>query len=164
MKIILYTTADENIKVNKTLNNSKELYGTLREECSVINPIIEIESVNISNYNYCYIEDFNRYYFIIDIIAVNNKFWKITLHCDVLMSYADSIKKLEAKILRNTNEYNLMLEDNQLNRYVDDRIQTFNFPNSLTIKQDNTDNPPTDSTEIPFDTYHFYLTLIGGGE
>lgn len=151
MKIILYKTADENVKVSKSLNSPIELNGTLRAECSVLNPTIEdiTPNVNISNYNYARIEDFNRYYYITDIVAVNNKLWKVSLKCDVLMSYADGIRSLKANILRNSSDYNLMLEDNQLQTYADDRVQTFNFPESLT--------PKTESQ------FKYYLTLIGGG-
>lgn len=150
MKLYLYTTPDENNKVSKVLNNQIMLEGTLRAECSVLSPSIEIEtSVNIANYNYAYIEDFKRYYFIGDITAVSNRLWKISLRCDVLMSYASAIKKLEANILRNPYDYNMMLEDNQLNKYADDRVQCYNFPNALTGVENQ---------------FKYYLTLIGGGE
>lgn len=150
MKIVLYKTADENIRVTKSLTDSMELIGFLRGECSILNPTIEIESdMNISNYNYARIEDFNRYYFITDIVSVNNKFWKVSMRCDVLMSYANSIKKLEANVLRNKSQYNLMLEDNNLTTYSDDRTQCFNFPNTITAGGTN--------------QFKYYLTLIGGG-
>ena len=152
MKLYLYQTADTNNKLIKQLTDEILLQGTLRTECSVLNPVIEIETaVNISNYNYARIEDFNRYYFITDITATSDLLWKITLRCDVLMSYASDIKKLEANILRNSNDFNLMLDDVQLNKYADDRVQCVNFPVSLTGINGS-------------GQFKYYLTLIGGGK
>lgn len=150
MKIVLYKTADENIRVTKSLTDSMELIGFLRGECSVLNPTIEIETdTNITNYNYARIEDFNRYYFITDIVSVNNKFWKVSMRCDVLMTYSSDIKDLTANIKRQKTDFNLMLEDNELSIYADDRVQCFNFPHSL--------------TPISGNQFKYYLTLIGGG-
>ena len=160
MKIILYKTADENVKLRKTLSEPIELNGTLRAECSVLNPSIEVEKVDsiegekvgsIATYNYAYIEDFGRYYYITDIVAVTDKFWKISLKVDVLMSYGDDILQLEANVLRNEYDFNLMLDDKQLNRYADDRVQCVNFPVTL-------------SGSVNTGGAKYYLTLIGGGQ
>ena len=65
MKLCLYITGDANNQVKKNLTNEIILNGTLRAECSVMNPTIEIETEeNISTYNYAMIEEFNRCYFI----------------------------------------------------------------------------------------------------
>lgn len=150
MKIILYKTSDENNKVIKTFSAQIELSGTLHSECSILNPIIEDikPPENISSFNYAFIEDFNRYYFITDISVINNQLWKISLRCDVLMSYAEDIMQLDVNILRNIYDYNLMIEDTKLPTYSDDRIQCFNFPKTLTNKGN----------------FKYYLTLIGGGQ
>lgn len=151
MNIYLYKTADNNNKVVKELTEKIVVTGVLRTECSVLNPIIEIETVlNISNYNYAKVEDFNRYYFITNIDVINDKLWKISLRCDVLMSYASDIHELDVNILRNPSRFNLMVEDNQLQKFADDRIQCYNFPNSLLSGSEN--------------QFKYYLTVIGGGE
>lgn len=53
-----------------------------------------IEAVNPSTYNYCYISEFGRYYFINNITSVRNGLWKIDCSVDVLMSYKTSILNL----------------------------------------------------------------------
>lgn len=150
MNISLYQTSSSNNTLFKSLASEKTLQGILRSECSVLTPIIEIETdTNISAYNYAYIGDFGRYYYITDIVAVTDRLWKVSLKCDVLMSYANEISSLQVNVKRQKTEFNLMLEDNQLPLYADDRIQCYNFPISLTISPNQ---------------FKYYLTLVGGGE
>lgn len=95
MNIILYTTGSERERITKILTNAYTLTGSLRGESSVINPSFIIEAENISTYNYCYIDSFNRYYFITNITSVRTNIWKIDCAVDVLMSYADEILNLD---------------------------------------------------------------------
>ena len=151
MTITLCKTADENIKVIKTLSDHITLVGALRSECSILNPTIEIETdLNISNYNYAIINEFGRYYFITDITVINHKLWKLSLKCDVLHTYSDDIFKLQVNVLRSYSSVNLMLEDKELNTYSDDRVQCINFPKALTSTSNN--------------QFKYYLAVIGGGE
>ena len=41
----------------------------------------------MSSYNYCYIPEFKRYYFIDEIVSVKNGIWRVSLHVDVLESF-----------------------------------------------------------------------------
>ena len=105
--ISLFKTASENNRVVKVLTDEKQLSGELRNQTSVLNPTIRIESAdNISGYNYCYISEFGRYYYITDIVSVRTNCWVISLSCDVLMSYKDEIKSMSV-ILNNTQETGL---------------------------------------------------------
>ena len=105
--ISLFKTASENNRVVKVLTDEKQLSGELRNQTSVLNPTIRIESAdNISGYNYCYISEFGRYYYITDIVSVRTNCWVVSLRCDVLMSYKDEIQSMNA-ILNNTQETGL---------------------------------------------------------
>lgn len=105
--ISLFKTASENNRVVKVLTDEKQLTGELRNQTSVLNPSIRIESAdNISTYNYAYISEFGRYYYIIDIVSVRTNCWVVSLRCDVLMSYKDEILGLNV-ILDNTQETGL---------------------------------------------------------
>lgn len=61
--------------------------------------------------NYCFIDEFNRYYYINDIETINNHLYKLYMTCDVLMSYKDKIKDLSCFVLRNEYLYNTLLKD-----------------------------------------------------
>jgi hypothetical protein len=105
--ISLFKTDSENNRVVKTLTDEKQLSGELRNQTSVLNPSIRIESAdNISAYNYAYISEFGRYYYITDIVSVRTNCWVVSLRCDVLMSYKDEIQGLNV-ILDNTQETGL---------------------------------------------------------
>ena len=105
--ISLFKTASENNRVVKVMTDEKQLSGELRNQTSVLNPNIRIESAdNISTYNYAYISEFGRYYYITDIVSVRTNCWVVSLSCDVLMSYKDEIQSMNV-ILNNTQETGL---------------------------------------------------------
>lgn len=95
MNIVLYKTLSERERLNKTLTNDLTLTGTLRNESSVINPSFIIENANVSEYNYCYIQEFGRYYFINNITSIRYNLWKIDCSVDVLMSFKQQILDLD---------------------------------------------------------------------
>ena len=105
--ISLFKTVSENNRVVKTLTDEKQLSGELRNQTSVLNPSIIIESAdNISTYNFAYISEFGRYYYITDIISIRTNCWVVSMRCDVLMSYKDEIRSMNV-ILNNTQETGL---------------------------------------------------------
>lgn len=113
--IILFKNSAENNKVDKTnlITEVVTLTGTLREQTSIINPSITIELSTLLDFNYVYIEEFKRYYFVKNIVNITNKMWRIDLHVDVLMSYKDTIVTQTALIDRNEFSYNELLVDNE---------------------------------------------------
>lgn len=114
LQLNLYQMNQENNRVDKDLISVGALSGTLREETSIINPVILIEFNKAINFNYVYIPLFNRYYFINEIVSVRTNLWRLSLSCDVLMSYKSDILNLECYIARNENEYNDYIEDKYL--------------------------------------------------
>lgn len=110
--ISLFKTVSENNRVVKTLTDEKQLSGELRNQTSVLNPSIRIESAdNISAYNYAYIPEFGRYYYITDIHIVRTNCWTVSFRCDVLMSYSDQIKAITGVVVRQESNPNKLLVD-----------------------------------------------------
>ena len=89
--------------------------GTLRNNTSVVDPVIVVEKTNPTKYGYnsMYIPEFNRYYYIEDIIQIRNGLWEIRSHVDVLYSFMTDILKNKAIIEKaeNQNDSNLYLND-----------------------------------------------------
>lgn len=102
MNLRLCINNSEKNKINKDLTAGVTLSGTLRNESNVVNPSIVINIDNPTIYNYAYIEDFKRYYFITDYISLRTGIWQINLKSDVLMSFKDSI--LASAVLINNTE------------------------------------------------------------
>lgn len=97
MDIIFYNTSSENNRIGKTLENEKTLTGSFKTEIDVQDPILQVNT-NLMNFNYCYIPDLNRYYFINKIEITQTNLFTIYLHIDVLETYKEEIKALRVVV------------------------------------------------------------------
>lgn len=80
-----------------TYNNAE-----LKDSCSLVNPAIKIyapAAQNVQTYNYCQIQEFNRYYFVTDWIW-SNGVWICELEVDVLASFRLEIGFQSLYVLR----------------------------------------------------------------
>lgn len=121
IKVNFYKVQDDDRKVTKTLNHILYAHGSLRKECSIVNPILEVEAnADILEANYCKVLEFNnRFYYIIDITCVRAGLYRVSLKVDVLMSYSSEIRSLTAYVTRNENTFDPLIEDTLLPmRYV----------------------------------------------
>lgn len=99
MDIIFYKTISEKNRVDKLLTEPFTLSGSLKAGSNLLSPSILVEAnEDIAKYNYVYIEDFNRYYYIDTITNVKANLWNISLYVDVLFTYRNEIKNLPAII------------------------------------------------------------------
>lgn len=132
MDITFYINNSEKNKISKNLTNNTHISGTLRNETGVMNPVILIHSVNPTKFNYVYIPEFNRYYFITDMVSIRTDIWQVKLHVDVLMSFKDSLKNV--KVILNDSEVegaDNYLTGEQWVTNVKDTTSIINFPNGL---------------------------------
>lgn len=130
---LFQNNSDANV-VSKSLTAKGTVTGTLREGCSIIDPVIKIEGISGSDLpylNYLEIVEFGRYYYIRDIILVG-KLFEVHCHIDVLETYKDQIKPLPAIIARNSEQYNLYLQDGLIKEYANPHIQIKQFPGAFT--------------------------------
>lgn len=92
MEIKLYKTSSPRKKLVKDLTDGITLVGTLRAQSSVMAPTFTVQDTAVVGYNYCYIPDFGRYYYINGINALRSNLFELSLGVDVLMTYADAIR------------------------------------------------------------------------
>lgn len=131
MTLNLYVCYDDERVVNKTLTSIYTLNGTLRDECSVMSPNITIETTSvITQFNYAYIPEFNRYYYITNITAITDKLFELSLKCDVLMSFKNQLKNCYAVIERQETLNNNYIADNEYNKVEYETVGTFLFSNN----------------------------------
>lgn len=96
---------------NKRTNSTKVPTGsgstyncTLKDDTSILEPVIRLQtSNNVKSYNYAYIADFGRYYFVTDIVS-SKGFWEISLKVDTLASYKTGIGSMTPYVLRAASE------------------------------------------------------------
>ena len=92
MKLILYKTTEPRNKLNKTLTAGKEILINLKRDEPKENPRIKISNSNLTdNYNYAYIEVFDRYYFINSITKLNFSLSELEFETDLLSTYKDTV-------------------------------------------------------------------------
>lgn len=119
-------------KIGKNLSTITTLQGTLRNESEVLNPAILIESdSSILNANYLTISEFNRSYFIEEIESIRTGLWLVKAHVDVLETYKYKILSNSGVILRQENNFNLLLNDGVFKCRQDPRIFYKDFPSGL---------------------------------
>lgn len=120
-------------KITKTYTQVLSLSGNLKNESEIINPtiLIETSSADIFKCNYMQISNFNRSYFITSIKLIRNNIYEISAHCDVLSSFANEIKSNTAMIVRQENDFNLLLNDDVFKCKQNSRIYYKKFPSQL---------------------------------
>lgn len=125
MEVSFYQNTSENYRIDKSLIGKYTESCTLKDGCSIENPEILIANANnMSDCNYMYIPDFNRYYFVTDIVSVRDGLWLISGHVDVLMSFKNEIKACTATFKRQENLFNLYLDDPEFRTYNNSEIVT----------------------------------------
>ncbi|MBQ0154273.1 MAG: hypothetical protein KBS70_05770 [Bacteroidales bacterium] len=79
-----------------------ELTGVFKENISVLNPVIEISMEYPDGYNYAYIAELKRYYFIRNVVCVTDTIYEFSLAVDVLATYKTAIGELTEYITRSS--------------------------------------------------------------
>ena len=148
VNITLYKTTDDIKTVNKTLTDGLTLNADITGGCDIISPVLKIATKNnITSYNYCYIPAWNRYYYINNITASQQR---LIVECsvDVLMSWRNEIDNMDVIVERSENVYNLYLPDEKFKLYNYPLIQTRKFT-------------PTTTTQFNMNTMQFVLACAG---
>ena len=145
MTIDFYKNHSEKNKLDKDLTSVTSMTGELKENCSIIDPVIKIVG-NVGTFaevNYMYIAEFGRYYFINNVISINNDICEVHAHVDVLSTYKDQIRAQNAIVSRQERKWNLYLNDGVFKTYQNPYIITKAFSSGFTSQ-------------------HFVLTVAGG--
>ena len=100
----LLQTSSDNRSLHKSWNGLKAVTCTVKEPCELSNPVFILAFDNsVFNSNYCYCDNFGRYYFINERVLLTGN--RIELHChvDVLQSYSAAISALTVTVTRQEN-------------------------------------------------------------
>lgn len=130
--IVLQRNASETNKVDKSLTDLLTLSGTLRAECSIIDPTFQVETdlATLTGCNYCTVSAFGRSYFVRNITSVRAGLVELVCHVDVLSSFKAQLRANMGVIRRSESSslFNLYLNDGSLVAYQDPFILTKPFP------------------------------------
>lgn len=131
MEITLYINSSETNKIGKTLTVVDTLTGSLKESSSLTHPNILIEYDDPTAFNYCFIDTFNRYYYVDDIVIERDNLLRLSLRVDVLESFKESILTQNVIVDKNTANFDLYLPDENLITLVKTKTDIINFSNGL---------------------------------
>lgn len=106
MTIIFYKMTDDKNKINKNLVNGYTLQNVyFKKSMNENTPYLILKGVNLNDYNYCFIVELNKYYFIDSVTLDNNFNIRLDLKIDVLMTYKTIIEKSHLNIIECEKEY-----------------------------------------------------------
>ena len=134
MKLYLYNTKDDEIVLNKTLENEKVLDIDFKSNYNRLDTQIILNykkgDFNPNEYNYVSMD--NKFYFIVNKDFIDNENVIYYLHQDVYMSNSDTIKKRIYGVLdRSGNKFNRYINDENLVLANQKRVQTKMFGKSF---------------------------------
>lgn len=130
--IKLQNNDSEPYRINKNLTDVEEEQATLKASCSITNPVFLLSLPNLPTFNYVTVEQFERSYFVQEIISVNNNIWEVRCAVDVLQSFKEEILNNTAIIKRQENDWNLFYNDSSFRCYQNPHIVLKEFPNGFT--------------------------------
>lgn len=129
-----YTTEDpRKLDKRENFNSSspRPFTATIKDNCSVMDPdfIVSASLVDLANNNYLHCEEWGRYYFIEDLIAMTGG--RVAIRCkeDVLTSHADQISNLSGYLIRTADDThtNTLIHDNIYPTQANRQMQVYQF-------------------------------------
>lgn len=134
MKIYLYQTADDEIVLNKTLENEKELDVNFKSNYNKLDTklILNYKQGNFDANHYNYVKIENYYFFIVKKDFIDNENVIYYLHQDVYMSNQNTVKNRIYGVLdRSGSDFNRYINDTELCIASQKRVQTKAFAKSF---------------------------------
>lgn len=113
MIIRFYNFAKRENSTKQPASGSGTEYNViLKENASLINPVVILRLTEKPVYNYAYIPDMDRFYYIDDIENDGKERWVISMHTDVLASFKVEIGNASLYVLRSAADYDGNIVDN----------------------------------------------------
>lgn len=87
----------------------------MRDAVNILQPVIRLKHTGTFNYNYCFVRELNRYYFITGYTVIDNTQIELRLRIDVLKTYEDAIMASTGTVI----------ERSDANKFISLRRQVF---------------------------------------
>lgn len=131
MTIITYHNASEEHVLNKQITQVNATTSAIfKDDTNMVNPTIIISSLMSKNFNYVYISETDRYYYVTDMTYSQHRTF-ITLAVDVLMSFKNAIKELTVIANRSSSVYNVYQKDDTIPFLNKNKVVTQPFPSGF---------------------------------
>ena len=150
MTVTLYKNTSDKRNLNKVISEIKSVSATAKGDINIISPTLIIQYFN-TDFNYCFISELNRFYYVNSLTLLTGQRMQINLSVDVLMTYKEEIKNLTVNVLRYENIEPTFLSDSRIPLFSDTVQKVIEFPENIF----NLESPSENSK-------NFLLTVAGG--
>lgn len=126
--IKFFKNLSENNELDKQLTGETLVAGDSRGDINLFQPSIIVKDVEVNQFNYCYIVELKRYYFVENFTIRPNGLAVIQLKVDVLMSFKDDIRASSGLIMKQ-RQYNPYYGEYDVESRVD--VDRYDFPQNV---------------------------------
>lgn len=138
MTVLFYKYGGLKNKIDKVLSNPLTVENVIiKSVYNLTNIEMKLTNDNLDDdYNYCYIQELNRYYFVEKITHNNGGIRVYNLRCDVLTTYATEIKNATAIIRKSANPDNNFVDCEKSNTFTNEVLtlnDNFNHSGNLIL-------------------------------
>lgn len=127
MNIILYQNLSDPREYPKKLTTLATKTGTLKEATNIVNPTLIISDFD-TRANYCYVEEFERYYYINQPNVIRTGLYEVTCKGDPLMSFLEEVKLAPLTMERSPQNFDSYIPDKSRAFYQYTSNQYLKFP------------------------------------
>lgn len=110
MQITAYNCTDDNHHIPKHMTQVDTFTGSVRGDVAIENPYIRIEATS-ADFNYIYVDEFNRYYHVIDKVYIRTNIMELVCKVDVLQSFYKQFMYCPMICSRSHSTYNPYIVD-----------------------------------------------------
>lgn len=123
----------------------------LKKPTSVINPTFLL-STDVTAYNYVYVVEWQRYFFVNEITSVNDDIWEVSCVIDSLATWKTDILSYNAFVERSASSYNMQFNDPAISP-----------EQSVDYKSDATTQILAKDPNTGLTNSHVYVRMLGSG-
>lgn len=128
MNITTYNNASDKHVLDKDITKVNDsVAAVLKDDTSIINPVLIVSGSLAPTYNYLYIDTFDRYYFV-DNVTYSQQRYYIECSVDPLMSFKTAIEALQVIANRSSSRSNVYQQDNYIPFKEYNIVYTQKFP------------------------------------
>lgn len=128
--VLLHNKSERNV-IGKTFTSGTgsrlKIEGDTFFNQSILSPVFIVPATEVYTYNYAYVPILHRYYYITDIVALENNMLEIHMQVDPLQSFKTQIKACKAICARSEWRNNYLINDGAMMVKQPQQVSTLQF-------------------------------------
>lgn len=125
--VLLHNKSERNVIGKTFASNRLKIESNKFFNQSILSPVFIVPATEVYTYNYAYVPILHRYYYITDMIALENNMIEIHMQVDPLQSFKDQIKACKAICARSEWRNNFLVNDGAMLVKQPQQVSTIQF-------------------------------------